>query len=216
MGSYMENLRSLEMDSLRFVMWTIFGILGGAVGDRHTKDNVTINNSYDELNKDDQKILAQLSLEKLLQVKHSIEEFNDVNETVPVDAVEIDGTEALALSADDDDPIRRADKLHKTKGGGKINKFFALSVTSLAFLAFGGYLLCLIVQAIKSKSYPYDPSMAATSQPVMVVAGTVKKKKPQFNYGRRKRELWEEPYADDMYDMLIKLAEGYADWDGVR
>lgn len=33
----------------------------------------------------------------------------------------------------------------------KIQKFFQLSVTALAFLAFGGYLLCMIVQAIKSK-----------------------------------------------------------------
>lgn len=34
---------------------------------------------------------------------------------------------------------------------GKIQKIFQLSVTALAFLAFGGYLLCMIVQAIKSK-----------------------------------------------------------------
>lgn len=34
---------------------------------------------------------------------------------------------------------------------GKIQKLFQFSVTALAFLAFGGYLLCMIVQAIKSK-----------------------------------------------------------------
>lgn len=33
----------------------------------------------------------------------------------------------------------------------KVQKIFQLSVTTLAFLAFGGYLLCMIVQAIKSK-----------------------------------------------------------------
>lgn len=36
---------------------------------------------------------------------------------------------------------------------GKIQKIFQLSVTALAFLAFGGYLLCMIVQAIKSKGW---------------------------------------------------------------
>lgn len=38
----------------------------------------------------------------------------------------------------------------------KIQKFFQLSVTALAFLAFGGYLLCMIVQAIKSKGLHYS------------------------------------------------------------
>lgn len=33
----------------------------------------------------------------------------------------------------------------------KIQSFFQISVTALAFLAFAGYLLCMIVQAIKSK-----------------------------------------------------------------
>lgn len=33
----------------------------------------------------------------------------------------------------------------------KIQTIFQLSVIALAFLAFAGYLLCMIVQAIKSK-----------------------------------------------------------------
>lgn len=33
----------------------------------------------------------------------------------------------------------------------KIQSFFHISITALAFLAFAGYLLCMIVQAIKSK-----------------------------------------------------------------
>lgn len=33
----------------------------------------------------------------------------------------------------------------------KVQKIFQLSITALSFLAFGGYLLCMIVQAIKSK-----------------------------------------------------------------
>lgn len=37
------------------------------------------------------------------------------------------------------------------ESSGKIQKLFQFSITALAFLAFGGYLLCMIVQAIKSK-----------------------------------------------------------------
>jgi hypothetical protein len=33
----------------------------------------------------------------------------------------------------------------------KIQTFFQISITALAFLAFAGYLLCMIVQAIKNK-----------------------------------------------------------------
>lgn len=33
----------------------------------------------------------------------------------------------------------------------KIQTFFQISITALAFLAFAGYLLCMIVQAIKTK-----------------------------------------------------------------
>lgn len=33
----------------------------------------------------------------------------------------------------------------------KVQTFFQISITALAFLAFAGYLLCMIVQAIKTK-----------------------------------------------------------------
>ncbi|KAK3921094.1 Midasin [Frankliniella fusca] len=45
------------------------------------------------------------------------------------------------------------DKGHKKKGKGDIGSIFHISVTFLAFLAFGGYLLCLIMQAIKGNGY---------------------------------------------------------------
>lgn len=47
---------------------------------------------------------------------------------------------------------------YPSDGGGwedekstKIQKVLHFSITALAFLAFAGYLLCMIVQAIKSK-----------------------------------------------------------------
>lgn len=58
---------------------------------------------------------------------------------------------------DEDDKNRKTypisdggDGWHEEKPS-KVQKVFQLSITALAFLAFGGYLLCMIVQAIKSK-----------------------------------------------------------------
>lgn len=39
----------------------------------------------------------------------------------------------------------------------KIQKVLHFSLTALAFLAFAGYLLCMIVQAIKSKGECLSP-----------------------------------------------------------
>lgn len=51
----------------------------------------------------------------------------------------------------------------------KVQKIFQISVTALAFLAFGGYLLCMIVQAIKSKGTTY---FHPASMPMMTIPGT--------------------------------------------
>ncbi|XP_017006582.2 uncharacterized protein [Drosophila takahashii] len=45
----------------------------------------------------------------------------------------------------------------------KLQTLFQISITALAFLSFGGYLLCLIVQAIKSKGTTYFHPVATTS-----------------------------------------------------
>ncbi|XP_046803508.1 uncharacterized protein LOC124419130 [Lucilia cuprina] len=44
----------------------------------------------------------------------------------------------------------------------KLQTLFHISVTALAFLSFGGYLLCLIVQSIKSKGTTYFHTAATT------------------------------------------------------
>ncbi|XP_073827871.1 uncharacterized protein [Musca autumnalis] len=45
----------------------------------------------------------------------------------------------------------------------KLQILFQISVTALSFLSFGGYLLCLIVQSIKSKGTTYFHPMASTA-----------------------------------------------------
>lgn len=199
------------------IIFVILIILDETLADHRIHDNETMVNSYNILNKGELKVLAKLPLEKLLKVKYSMDDLTEKDPySLKIPEILNNNSEAMALTTEEEDPIRRTDYLQKTKGG-KINKFFALSVTTLAFLAFGGYLLCLIVQAIKNKStYGYDPSVSATSQPVMVVQGTIKKKRPQFNYGRKKRDAWDELDSDQMYNVMIKLAEGYATWNGLK
>ncbi|KAJ1525150.1 hypothetical protein ONE63_009986 [Megalurothrips usitatus] len=68
-------------------------------------------------------------------------------------------------------------KGNKKKGKGDIGSVFQISVTFLAFLAFGGYLLCLIIQAIKGggywNPYYYAPAAQGSLRPaVMLVTPT--------------------------------------------
>ncbi len=121
---------------------------------------------------------------------------------------------------------------------GKIQKIFQLSVTALAFLAFGGYLLCMIVQAIKSKGQfaletlqsslsvdetnsPHSPSGVTyyhqTSMPMTATTSQIsyKRKRPlrvkrQTNNGTNfLDEMSAGPSPDDMYKILLMAAEGY-------
>ncbi|XP_055591032.1 uncharacterized protein LOC129743099 isoform X2 [Uranotaenia lowii] len=74
----------------------------------------------------------------------------------------------------------RSGYAHEGKSG-KIQSIFQLSVTSLAFLAFAGYLLCLIVQAIKSKGTTYFyPTITGTTTAVL------KKRRPVI---KKRRDL---------------------------
>lgn len=60
---------------------------------------------------------------------------------------------ALPLRRSGKKPIRRYEDHYDEKGKDtKISKIFQLAVTALSFLAFGGYLLTLIVMAIRRNS----------------------------------------------------------------
>ncbi|KAL7743767.1 hypothetical protein ACLKA6_016826 [Drosophila palustris] len=78
----------------------------------------------------------------------------------------------------------------------KLQTLFQISITSLAFLSFGGYLLCLIVQAIKSKGTTYfHPVATATTTSNN---GNVKRIKI---YRRSKRSSTDKNHA--IYDQII-------------
>lgn len=102
----------------------------------------------------DVKTLSELPLERLLQVRNDFTRksiFTDESFQTP---------QALPLVQQKPTNINRGSYSYgvqeETKGGKKgIQSIFQISVTTLAFLAFGGYLLCLIVQAIKGKQNYY-------------------------------------------------------------
>uniref|UniRef100_A0A8D8AJU3 (northern house mosquito) hypothetical protein n=1 Tax=Culex pipiens TaxID=7175 RepID=A0A8D8AJU3_CULPI len=88
----------------------------------------------------------------------------------------------------------------------KIQSILQLSVAALAFLAFAGYLLCMIVQAIKSKGITYFHQAVS---PVAISAAS-KKKRPI----RNKRHLGldnEEKHGNNcfriVYFPIIRASE---------
>jgi len=60
---------------------------------------------------------------------------------------------ALPLRKSSRKPTRRYEDHYDDKGKDtKISKIFQLTITTLSFLAFGGYLLTLIIMAIRRNS----------------------------------------------------------------
>lgn len=125
-----------------------------------------------------------------------------------------------------------SDKYEKKKS---ITKLFQLSVTSLAFLAFGGYLLFLIIASIKGKNYNYVYDANATQIMSAMINTEInkrrrKKKKPirgdNFGYKeepsverirqRVKRNILDQQArVDEMYLILVNLCEGYRKVSGL-
>ncbi|CAH2041471.1 unnamed protein product, partial [Iphiclides podalirius] len=161
--------------------------------------------------------LNELPLEKLLRLKNSLRDLavpEYTNETAADhNFMQNFGAQAMAMRAP---AIKRGDyeeELYKKGSVSKISNIFSMSVTTLAFLAFGGYLLCLIVQAVKSKQ-AYNPATMAPS--TFLVNAGIKKPQSQFaSYGRKRRDIELSDIdlpPDELFSALIQLCEGYAQW----
>lgn len=102
----------------------------------------------------DVKTLSELPLERLLQVRN-----NFASKKLSLLDDSFQTPQALPLHSKTTNTNRGSYEygVQEEKKGGKkgIQSIFQISVTTLAFLAFGGYLLCLIVQAIKGKQNYY-------------------------------------------------------------
>lgn len=102
-------------------------------------------------------------------------------------------------------PVRRGGGIHallQGKGKGKkggISTIFQTSVTALSFLAFGGYLLCLIVQAIRAK----NASMAMTMNSAAMQSNASKVvflgRRPTFGK-RRKRDSTQKGNSTEYFE----------------
>lgn len=195
----------------------------------------------------DVQTLSELPLNRLLLVKKTFEieqvKRNDENKE------NVSAPKALPLKAKQNinrgsygPPtygVQHEDSNSKKSGGKKsIQSIFQISVTTLAFLAFGGYLLCLIVQAIKGKHNNYN--MMDTNQLMAYIARPTRRpvrrrppirrkrptrrrrkpakrpsrnrktnKKGKFGSVRTKREAWPNVDSENMYQTLTILAESY-------
>ncbi|XP_044729425.1 mitochondrial ribonuclease P catalytic subunit-like [Chrysoperla carnea] len=102
----------------------------------------------------------------------------------------------------------------KDKG---LSHIFQIAVTALAFLAFGGYLLCLIVQAVKSKTQMNAAQMAATQTQTIIRRRRRRKpirlrplRRPKRDTYFDDEDLWENANYEDLYYALTTFSEGYA------
>ncbi|KAI4462815.1 hypothetical protein MML48_4g00006127 [Holotrichia oblita] len=167
----------------------------------------------------DIKTLSELPLQKLLHVKNSLFLDDNIHNKLNVENFtslnEENNPNALALKTNSKD-VKRFDKGDDSKDKGSIQSIFQISVTALAFLAFGGYLVCLVTQAINGKD--------GTQQ--IIVMDSLKrpiryKQRPNIRYRtpstrrptihRLKRELQENDEIDfeKLYEALISISEGY-------
>lgn len=167
----------------------------------------------------DIKTLSELPLEKLLHVKNSLFVDDNISKNNVENITMLDeenNPNALALKTNIKD-VKRLDKGDDSKDKGSIQSIFQISVTALAFLAFGGYLVCLVTQAINGKDGTQQVIvMDSLKRPIRY------KQRPNIRYRTpstrrptihrlKKRELQENDKIDfeKLYDALISISEGY-------
>lgn len=182
-----------------------------------------LNRVSSEITPQDLEFLNELPLDKLVRLRNSLQELVTLkhdNTTLPEPTyLQRFGAQALPIQAPSIKRTDYSDDVQKKDGHTKISSIFSMSVTTLAFLAFGGYLLCLIVQAVRSKQNISPP---AVPQPTFFVSSGIKKRpKPQFaSYGRRKRDNRSTKKSDadinippeKLFAALLQLCEGYVKW----
>ncbi|KAJ8945437.1 hypothetical protein NQ318_009893 [Aromia moschata] len=187
----------------------------------------------------DIQILSELPLERLIQIKKTF--YVDQEDFDEIVSNSTDGVpQALALQSKKDPKERggyhtyhHLEDHHPSKKGGKtdIQSIFQISVTTLAFLAFGGYLICLLVQAVRGKTN--NDMTTATQIMSALVRSQLRRRstrapqrvqRPASNgYRRRprprprpKREARSSKASvEAMYHALVEFSEGYTKYHTV-
>ncbi|XP_040157509.1 uncharacterized protein LOC120897004 [Anopheles arabiensis] len=216
---------------LFFVTTLYLVVVGGLseVGSAARNDNATDTLLYDgRLQWNDYRYLEGLPLEQLLLLQRKVSElgnsllFNTTNEPEAETRQMPDGDGdkndrrnvfALPLQMQTTADRRSSSVEPWNTKPSKVQTIFQVSITGLAFLAFAGYLLCMIVQAIKSKGTTYyHPTITGSA----TLASAIKKRKP---FMRRKRDLtYISPLdaydAAQLHQMLVTFAEAYTNAPG--
>ncbi|XP_076171604.1 uncharacterized protein LOC143148808 isoform X2 [Ptiloglossa arizonensis] len=160
--------------------------------------------------------LSELPMTELIRIKSSFrgkevladeeERFNEMSART----LSLSQPIALPLKSSNKKPMRRYEEHHEEKGKDtKISKIFQLAVTALSFLAFGGYLLTLIITAIRRNS-------SNTNNGNFIVVSNLQALQ---NYNRPKRNtLIFDPAENDfeiekLYRGMIMLSRSYATYN---
>ncbi|GAB1860356.1 hypothetical protein CAJAP_01435 [Camponotus japonicus] len=107
---------------------------------------------------DEVRSLSELPMNKLIQIRSSLgspenditDEDRNAREDISSRRLSLTMPMALPLKRSSKKPMRRYEEHYDEKGkDSKISKIFQSAVTALSFLAFGGYLLTLIITAIR-------------------------------------------------------------------
>ncbi|XP_050298533.1 uncharacterized protein LOC126737596 [Anthonomus grandis grandis] len=190
--------------------------------------------------------LSTLPLDALLNIKKNVLSITTdaprVNDSKTTDSLLKGTPEALPYNAQSGFQKKgdnfylqyeEEEKYHEKKKS--ITKIFQLSVITLAFLAFGGYLLFLVIAAIREKQDYYNMNPNITQVMAAMVNSELtkrrrKKKKPikgDSAFGYKEEESMEKLYpskmkrnfeqhidVEEMYQVLVNLCEGYTKFAG--
>ncbi|EFN81216.1 uncharacterized protein LOC105186201 [Harpegnathos saltator] len=163
---------------------------------------------------DEIRSLSELPMDKLIQIKSSFvcendimdeEEDKDIDMASRTFPLELPMT--LPLRKIPNKPKRRYEDHYDEKGKDtKVSKIFQLAITALSFLAFGGYLLTLIITAIRRNTN------GGGGGNVIVLSNLQSLQK----FNRPKRNIWmfdprENDFETDrLYEGMVMLSRSYA------
>ncbi|XP_039304461.1 uncharacterized protein LOC105200415 [Solenopsis invicta] len=158
--------------------------------------------------------LSELPMDKLIHIKSSLANNNDITDENENEDINMSRTFPLtlpmampmALKRNNKKPIKRYEEHYDEKGkDSKISKIFQLAVTALSFLAFGGYLLTLIITAIQRNTSNGNGNVVVFSN----LQSLQKLNRPKRNI------LIFDPMennfeTDKLYEGMIMLSRSYA------
>ncbi|XP_043498394.1 uncharacterized protein LOC122521604 isoform X2 [Polistes fuscatus] len=160
-----------------------------------------------DIYQDEIESLSELPMDKLIKIKSSIKPILETSMMVkksdqPEGRIKSTLPIAMPLKRNYKLPKRRGDHYEEKGKDTKISKIFQLAVTALSFLAFGGYLLTLIITAIRRNSN------AANTGNVIVFSNL---QSPQKNQRLKRNLLIYDPtennfQTDKLYQGMIMLS----------